>query len=97
MSPRNADRSPLSAHRAFVVHLGATGGAGRRRYRGRVEHLSSGRTAQFSSLQGLLEFFAAIFDGPVPEGARGRDHGVTESQWTHQCARARILSPEALL
>jgi hypothetical protein len=50
-------------HRAFVVHFAAAGGGRRRRFRGRVEHLSSGRTAQFSSLRTLLEFLAAVLDG----------------------------------
>src|SRR5262249_51158980 len=33
---------------------------------GRVEHLSSGRTAHFASLGDLLAFFAAILDAPGP-------------------------------
>jgi hypothetical protein len=53
-------------HRAFVVHLGAGGGPRRRRFQGRVEHLPSGRTAYFSSLEGLLEFLAGVLDGPEP-------------------------------
>jgi hypothetical protein len=52
-------------HRAFVVHF-ADGGGSRRRFRGRVEHLSSGRTAQFSSLRRLHEFLAAVLDGFEP-------------------------------
>jgi hypothetical protein len=58
----------LSVHRAFVVHLGA-GGSGRRRVSGRVEHLSSGRTAHFDSLKGLPAFFAAILDA-ADDGAK---------------------------
>ena len=58
MRRRRQIAPPLSVHRAFVVHLGPDGGR-RRRFQGRVEHLSSGRTAQFSSLAGLLEFFGA--------------------------------------
>ena len=58
-----AEFTTLSVHRAFVVHLGPASGLCRRRFRGRVEHLSSGRTAQFSSLRGLLEFFAAVDGG----------------------------------
>src|SRR5262245_28978879 len=59
--------STLSVHRAFVVHLGA-GGPGRRRLHGRVEHLSSGRTAHFASLKDLLAFFAAVLEEPPPGG-----------------------------
>jgi hypothetical protein len=58
MPRRNQAVPSLSVHRAFVVHLGPAGGR-RRRFHGRVEHLSSGRTEPFSSLAQLLEFFAA--------------------------------------
>jgi len=44
------------------VHLSAPGGAGRRRFRGRVEHLSSGQSTHFSSLEALLTFFTAMLD-----------------------------------
>jgi hypothetical protein len=62
------DRPTLSIHRAFVVHFaaGGDGGSRRRRFQGRVEHLSSGRTAQFSSLKRLLEFLAAVLEGSEP-------------------------------
>src|SRR5262245_1624356 len=69
--------STLSAHRAFVVHLGA-GGPGRRRVSGRVEHLASGRTAHFASFKELLAFFAAILDAPAPAAL----HGVTDGHPT---------------
>ena len=62
MAPRAEQGSTLSAHRAFVVHLGTGGGPGRRRFSGRVEHLSSGESMHFSSLKGLLAFFAAALD-----------------------------------
>jgi hypothetical protein len=52
MASRDARDSMLSAHRAFVVHLGAGGGPGRRRFSGRVEHLSSGESIRFTSLRG---------------------------------------------
>ena len=62
MEPRDQHGSTLSAHRAFVVHFGTRGGPGRRRFSGRVEHLSSGESMRFSSLKGLLAFFAAALD-----------------------------------
>ena len=62
MAPRDEGGSTLSAHRAFVVHFGTGGGPGRRRFSGRVEHLSSGESMHFSSLKGLLAFFAAALD-----------------------------------
>ena len=73
MAPRDEQGSTLSAHRAFVVHLGAGGGPGRRRFSGRVEHLSSGESMHFSSLKGLLAFFAATL-GAAPS-ARGSSGG----------------------
>jgi len=47
----------LPPHRAFVVHFSTTGRRGRR-MTGRVEHLSSGTFTDFTSLSGLLRFFA---------------------------------------
>ena len=74
MEPRDQHESTLSAHRAFVVHFGTRGGPGRRRFSGRVEHLSSGESMRFSSLKGLLAFFAAARDpgaGGTPRQAAG--------------------------
>jgi hypothetical protein len=58
MERRRQAQPALSVHRAFVVHLGPEEGR-RRRFWGRVEHLSSGQAARFSSLAELLQFFAA--------------------------------------
>ena len=57
--------SGLSVHRAFVVHFATTEGP-RRRFHGRVEHLSSGRTAHFSSLARLLGFVTAVLGSFEP-------------------------------
>lgn len=64
--------APLSAQRAFVVHLAPAASDARRRFRGRVEHLTSGRTAHFTSLDALLGFFAASLaaDGVPPRRER---------------------------
>src|SRR5689334_20082124 len=62
--------STLSVHRAFVVHFGGSGGSRRRRYQGRVEHLSSGRTAQFSSLDTLLGFVTTVLGSAEPAAPR---------------------------
>jgi len=63
VTPRDSDGSMLSAQRAFVVHLAVSGSpGGRRRFRGRVEHLSSGASRHFSSLEGLLAFFGSVLD-----------------------------------
>jgi hypothetical protein len=53
----------LPAHRAFVVQFRTTGGW-RRRFAGRVEHLSSGRFLHFGSLRALVLFFAEFLDAP---------------------------------
>ena len=71
MAPRDEQGSTLSARRAFVVHLGTGGGPGRRRFSGRVEHLSSGESMHFSSLKGLLAFFAAALDAAAGGALRG--------------------------
>jgi hypothetical protein len=71
MASRDEHGSTLSAQRAFVVHFGAGGDPGRRRFSGRVEHLSSGESMHFSSLKGLLAFFAAALDAAA--GAAFRD------------------------
>ena len=76
MAPRDEQGSTLSAHRAFVVHLGTGGGPGRRRFSGRVEHLSSGESMHFSSLKGLLAFFAAALDA----AARTRPPGFRDAR-----------------
>ena len=75
MKPRDQRGSTLSVHRAFVVHFGTSGGPGRRRFSGRVEHLSSGESTHFTSLEGLLAFFASILDADAPRlGAREQLH-----------------------
>jgi hypothetical protein len=62
--------SSLSVHRAFVVHFGTGGGPRRHRFAGRVEHLSSGRTARFSSLKALLGFVAVVLEESEPAALR---------------------------
>ena len=69
MTPHDRHPQALSVHRAFVVHFSANGGLRRRRFIGRVEHLSSGASARFSSLEQLLAFMT-----PRLDRAGGRDH-----------------------
>ena len=59
-------RGALPAHRAFVVHFRRAEGR-RRRFNGRVEHLTSGRSVQFASLRALLAFFAELLAPPAGE------------------------------
>jgi hypothetical protein len=72
--------SGLSVYRAFVVHLGPGGGLGRRRFRGRVEHLASGASAHFSSLDGLLAFFGSILASASAAGPRSPGDGRRPSR-----------------
>ena len=53
----------LPASRAFVVHF-STGGRGRSRFVGRVEHLATGRATNFASLRELLAFVSRLLDAP---------------------------------
>ncbi len=75
----------LPVDRAFVVHFG-TDGSPRRRVRGRVEHLSTGRAALFSSLKALLGFVAAILDGARPAAPPSPTDGT---RTTNESAGAR--------
>jgi len=67
MGPRD-EGSTLSVQRAFVVHLGRRAGRGRRRFDGRVEHLSSGKSTHFTSVKGLLAFFEAVLEAAEDGG-----------------------------
>jgi len=73
--------SILSIQRAFVLHLHEGGRRGRRRFSGRVEHLSSGESTLFSSLEGLLAFIDAALDIAAPAAPADRHepsgHGGT--------------------
>lgn len=62
MTRRDQHGYALSIHRAFVVHFSSHGGPRRRRFIGRVEHLSSGDSAHFSSLEQLLAFITSRLD-----------------------------------
>jgi hypothetical protein len=72
--PRTQQGSTLSVQRAFVVHFGADDRPGRRRFRGRVEHLPSGDSTTFASLKELLAFFAAVLDATSPALIRKGEH-----------------------
>ena len=52
----NDDRQPPSADSAFVVHLMTTEKDAPEIVRGRIEHISSGQWARFTSLAELVGF-----------------------------------------
>jgi hypothetical protein len=62
----NAVRSDLSVHRTFVVQFVPTRRRAGTQLAGRVEHVASGRAAEFSCLQVLLDFFAAELRAQAP-------------------------------
>jgi hypothetical protein len=57
--PQDLERqAPLSVHRAFVVHLRVNSDVAQGQLAGRVEHVVSGQSAHFASLEELLAFIA---------------------------------------
>jgi hypothetical protein len=59
---------PLKPDRAFLIQLRPESD-GRQRLSGRIEHVMTGASEQFSSLTALLDFMAR-FAGPAPTPAR---------------------------
>jgi hypothetical protein len=55
-----ADQAPLSIQRAFVVHFRENTEVAHRQMSGRVEHVVSGQSAHFTSLEELLDFIARV-------------------------------------
>lgn len=51
---------PLSIHHAFIVHVQADMPVETGQIAGRVEHIVSGQTTHFASLEALLEFIARV-------------------------------------
>ena len=54
MSQPQESKAPLSAHRAFVVHFRTSNNIAHGPVEGRVEHVVSGQSAHFDSLEELL-------------------------------------------
>lgn len=52
--------TPLSIHRAFVVHFRTDADVVQGQIAGRVEHVLSGQSTHFASLEGLLAFVAQM-------------------------------------
>lgn len=88
MTPSRGEDFMLSVHHAFVVHLRAAGGPRRARFAGRVEHLSSGRSALFSSLRGLLAFFGPVLDAGGPAAFPGPGDGPGSNVPSRTCRMA---------
>jgi hypothetical protein len=58
--PPADEESGLSPHRAFVVQFCTRGGEGQELFRGRVEHMVSGRATRFDSPEALAAFFTQV-------------------------------------
>ena len=60
MHPHQTATAPLSVHWAFVVHLRTSTDIPRGQLAGRVEHVVSGQSTHFDSLEELLVFIARV-------------------------------------
>jgi hypothetical protein len=60
MSQQQVAKAPLSVHRAFVVHFRTDSNVTRGPIEGRVEHVISGQSMHFESLEELLTFMARV-------------------------------------
>ena len=60
MPQQQTGKAPLSVRRAFVVHFRLSTNITQGRVEGRVEHVVSGQTAHFASLEEQLAFVARV-------------------------------------
>ena len=60
MSQHQTGQAPLSVHWAFVVHFRVNSDAAHGQVAGRVEHVVSGQSTHFNSLEELLAFIARV-------------------------------------
>jgi len=57
---QQAGKAPLSVHWAFVVHFRLSTNIAQGQIEGRVEHVVSGQSTHFDSLEELLAFIARV-------------------------------------
>ena len=60
MTPHQTETAPLSVHWAFVVHLRTNSDVFHGPIAGRVEHVVSGQSIHFDSLEELLAFLDQV-------------------------------------
>jgi hypothetical protein len=60
MDTARGDQPSLPTQRAFVVQLHAESKIEKGRFKGRVEHIVSGRSAHFSSMKALKAFMQRV-------------------------------------
>jgi len=58
MPQQQTGKAPLSVHRAFVMHFRPGTNIAQGRIEGRAEHVVSGQSAHFASLEELLALIA---------------------------------------
>jgi hypothetical protein len=68
-------QAPLSVHRAFVVHFRVNSDVAQGRLAGRVEHVVSGQSAHFASVEELLAFIARVLATERAPPHPGRKRG----------------------
>ena len=69
-------KSPLPTNRAFVLQFRAEADVQQGRFDGRIEHVVSGQTAHFHSIEELVEFLAQAL--PPLRQERRKKLGVKE-------------------
>jgi hypothetical protein len=74
MPQHPAEKAPLSVHWAFVVHFRVDSDMARGRVAGRVEHVVSGQSAHFDTLQEPLAFLEQVLT-TVRAPSRKTPHG----------------------
>jgi hypothetical protein len=60
MPRHQAGKAPLSVHWAFVVHFRVSTNIAQGQIEGRVEHVVSGQSTHFASLEELLAFMGRV-------------------------------------
>ncbi len=73
MDHRVAEPAATPPTSTFVVRFWREWSAGRGYWRGRIEHVQSGRRADFVKLQGILEFVRDL--GIMAEDREARERG----------------------
>jgi hypothetical protein len=68
MSQHQIGQTPLSVHWAFVVHFRTSSNVARGQVAGRVEHVVTGQSAHFDSLEELPTFIGQVL---TPQKERG--------------------------
>ena len=60
MPQQQPEKAPISVHYAFVVHFRVSSDVAHGQVAGRVEHVVSGQSTHFDSLEELLTFIARM-------------------------------------